>query len=212
MLQDGTDAVKARDIFLVFVEGREGCQQQYADWFAGAHMADMRALPGVGSASAFRLEALDAEPVPAQLCAIYETGDGPGLLNTIASTKGTAALPASALQGPMTWRVLRGERASGIASASESAAQLICMFGGAWDGDGEARLWHWLGDHAQGLLAMRQTRLSPVQPSRGSEYSGVLFLALAHSADPAHLAQSIAVTRSAPFARFLVAHPMGGTP
>ena len=46
------------DVFLVFVEGHEGRQDEYARWFAGTHMADMLRLPGVISASAFGLESI----------------------------------------------------------------------------------------------------------------------------------------------------------
>ncbi len=69
-------------------------------------MADMRRLPGVNRAFAGHLRSLDDEPSPAQLCGYYETPDCGELLSTIAANKGTAALPASDLQGVMVWRVL----------------------------------------------------------------------------------------------------------
>lgn len=201
--------MESHDIFLVFVEGSEGNQDAYAEWFGKEHMADMMGLPDVISASAYRLETLDGQPIPAQLCAIYETGDGPGILATVAATKGTDALPASDIQGRMTWRVLEGTRASGIAQSSGGNTELICMFGRPWDEGEEARLWQWLCDQSQHTVAMRLTRLSPVQPSRGSEYSTVLFATLSPSADAVQLANAIDKFMAVPGSRFLLARQFG---
>lgn len=202
----------AHDVFLVFVDGREGREDEYADWFAGAHMGDMLHLPGVISAKAYQLEGLCGMAAPARLCAIYETDDGPAILDTIAAAKGTAALPVSAVQGAMTWRVLQRVRAHQFAPAQEAARELICMSGGAWDETAEQNLWDKVCANPDGILALRQTRLSPVQPSRGSEYSGVWFLTIADWCEPERLAQTIGAIRAAPDPRFLLAQPLGECP
>ena len=200
------------DIFLVFVEGRDGSRDEYAKWFATSHMSDMCQLPGVISANAFRLASLEGGSVPAQLCAIYETGDGTAILDTIAAAKGTAALPISDIQGPMTWRVLEGVRVWQRPPVSAPGSELICMFGGPWDDLAEQRIWEWLCSIRTSFRAIRQTRLSPVQPSRGSEYSAVLFLSINEHSDADHLARAIADKRAAPFAKFLLATPWAGQP
>lgn len=56
------------EIFLVFVDGKPGHDEAYADWFCGKHMADMHRLPGVLSAFAGHLLSLDGAPSPAGPC------------------------------------------------------------------------------------------------------------------------------------------------
>ena len=201
--------MESHDIFLVFVEGSEGNEEAYAEWFSGTHMSDMLGLPGVLSAKAYRLASLDGGEIPAQLCAIYDTVDGPGILDTIAAAKGTDALPASELQGRMTWRVLEGCEAKAFGKEPPAPDVLICMFGGPFIDEIDAHLYQWLCSNPQGIGAVRQTRLSPVQPSRGSEYGSVLLVDLTSSADPSYLAQAIADHRSAADSRFLLARPSG---
>lgn len=157
------------DVFLVLVEGRPGREAAYAEWFAGEHMADMRALPGVGSAHAFR----KAEPAPTQLCALYEFGDGPTVLETIGRSKGTPALPHSEDQGRMTWRlfetVLR-RPATPLPEDGEVVVDLV---------EGPRETAKALAPVAEAVLAAGATyarvlRLHPAQPARGSEYGAAL--------------------------------------
>jgi hypothetical protein len=202
----------AHDVFLVFVDGREGQQDTYAGWFASTHLDDMLHLPGVISAKACQLEGLCGEPAPARLCAIYETDDGPAILHTIASAKGTSALPVSDMQGAMTWRVLEGVRARRFVNPPRTARELICMFGGAWDTAAEQSVWDKVCADPEGILALRQTRLSPAQPSRGSEYSEIWFLTIADSCDPERLVQAIGAAKAASTSRFLLARPFGERP
>ena len=188
------------DVFLVCVDGKPGHEEAYAKWFCGAHMADMRKLPGVSRAFGGRLRALDGAPPPAQLCGYYETPDCGELLNTIAANKGTAALPASDLQGVMVWRVLETVGTQGEPPSSE-ADILICLFPGEPD---TASLCADLP-----VAAARLTRIGALQPARGREYSTVLFLGLPAGTDPAAIATSVATGYGKEGARFLLAsaHP-----
>ncbi len=195
----------ACDVFLVFVEGSQGHEQAYADWFAGTHMRDMRRLPGVVSASAYRLEALDGTPVPSQLCAIYETACVAGLLGTIAAAKGTQALPESDVQGRMIWRALEGVRSHRSGAAPGSGVELICMVPGPWGEASERTLIGWLGTCSGDVAALRQTRLSPVQPKRGSEFATVLFVTPANADDAERLAGSLRHALDEPEMRTLLA-------
>lgn len=202
--------MEPRDIFLVFVEGKQGHHDAYARWFAGAHMADMARLPGVLSASAFRLEALDGQDVPARFCAIYETHDGAHLLQSIAAAKGTDALPVSDLQGAMTWRVLEGRRTCQSAAPRADVAELMCMFAPPWDAAAEDRAWDRLCDAPDGIARQRQTRLSPVQPARGSDFASVLFVTLDRPDDAAALAATAVAAHGASEVRLLLAVPLAG--
>ncbi len=194
------------ELFMVFVGGKPGLEEDYAAWFTGEHMADMKRLPGVDSARAYRLRALDGQPVPAGLCAVYETLSGAQLLQTIAAGKGTDALPASLIQGAMIWRVLETVRRS-EAHGEGAHRVLICMFAGEWDGAEEERLWEWLGSSGLPILEARQTRISPVQPARGREFGGVLFLSLAGEANADEVTSAIRSQRDAAASRFLLAAP-----
>jgi len=195
------------ELFMVFVGGKPGLEQDYAAWFTGEHMGDMERLPGVESANAYRLGALDGQPVPASLCAVYETLSGARLLQTIATSKGTDALPVSLIQGAMIWRVLETVRRSEARSDAKHRV-LICLFGGEWDGAEEERLWDWLGGSALPIVEARQTRISPVQPGRGREFGGVLFLTLAGDADAGEVVSAIRERREAAGSRFLLACPV----
>ena len=194
------------ELFMVFVDGKPGLEQDYAAWFTGEHMGDMERLPGVETAQAFRLQALDGKPVPAGLCAVYETPSGAQLLQTIAASKGTDALPVSLIQGKMVWRVLETVRRSEALSDAKHRV-LICMFGGEWDDMAEERLWEWLQAAALPIIEVRQTRISPVQPARGREFGGVLFLTLADDADAVSVMSAIRDQREASDARYLLACP-----
>ena len=198
----------SHDIFLVFVGGAQGHEEAYAEWFAGTHMSDMAQLSGVVSARAYRLESLDGEAVPAQLCAIYETIDGPEILNTIAAAKGTDALPASDIQGKMIWRVLEGLEARDYGNEGHASSELICMFGGPYDEEADSRLLQHLCEH-QGIGTIRQTRLSPAQPARGSEFGSILFVQIESACDPSLLTTDIARIRPTSELRFLLASPLG---
>jgi hypothetical protein len=200
----------ANDVFLVFVEGSEGNEAAYASWFASTHMEDMRRLPGVASASAFRLEALDGEPAPRQLCAIYESASVVDLLGTIAAAKGTPALPESDVQGPMVWRALEGVRSHRSGAAPGSSGELICMVPGPWGEAEDRALSQWLAAHGQDVAALRQTRLSPVQPKRGSEFAVVLFVTPLASADAAALGEALLRAIGKAGARLLLAKPLQG--
>jgi hypothetical protein len=169
------------DVFLVFVEGKPGREAAYAAWFAGDHMADMRALPGVNSAHAFQTMGT----APAALCAIYEFADGPGVLETIGRSKGTAALPHSEDQGRMTWRLFEtaarqpegplppgGEAVVALLETSREASDELSALDGVILAGG--------ADYARAL------RLSPVQPARGSEYgAGLIVVWPEGTVDPA---------------------------
>lgn len=190
------------DIFLVFVSGKPGLEADYARWFCGEHMADMARLPGVLSVHAGHLSALDGEASPAQLCAIYETPDCAELLQTIAASKGTAALPVSDQQGAMVWRVLECEQADG---ELDGAPVLIGLFEAA-PGSAEPT-----ADILTGLplKAKRLTRIGAAQPARGREYESILLLALQPGADPADVAATLASRAGTAAARFLLVTPAG---
>ena len=187
------------DVFLVFVDGKPGHEENYADWFGGEHMADMRRLPGVARAFAGKLSALDGEPPPAQLCGYYETPDCGELLSTIAASRGTPALPASDLQGRMVWRVLETTALHGEWPEPQDFVQvLICMFTAAPDEFSIADL---------PIVGARWTRIGAIQPARGREHAAVLFLMLPEGIDPAAIAAMIAQWSGASGARFLLAGP-----
>jgi hypothetical protein len=173
-------AMKARgqeDVFLVFVEGREGRRAPYAAWFAGGHMADMRALPGVASAHAFRLSAADG-PAPAELCAIYEFAAGPAVLDTIGRVKGTGALPHSEDQGRMVWRLFETLGRWPDGALPEGAPLAIVLIEAPRDTeDLTPLLTAGASLAAQGAAYVRTLRLSPAQPARGSEYGAALLVA-----------------------------------
>jgi hypothetical protein len=192
------------DVFLVFVDGRPGQEEAYARWFCGEHMADMRALPGVTRAFAGRLTGLDGEPAPAQLCGYYETPDCGALLNTIAATKGTAALPVSDLQGRMVWRALETVAVHGDPGA-DTAGMVICLFPGEPDQACEERLLAFLQGAALPNAGACLTRIGAIQPARGREFGNVLFCSLPEEADPAAVAASIAERCGTDGARFLLA-------
>lgn len=194
------------ELFMVFVDGKPDHLQEYAAWFIGDHMDDMKRLPGVGSAHAYRIRSLDGLPAPASLCAVYETLSGAQLLHTIAANKGTDALPISLIQGPMVWRVLETVQRSEPHSDLKPRV-LVCMFSGEWDGPQEKGLWDWLSGAALPIVEARQTRISPVQPSRGREFGSILFVSLAGHADAAEVMSAIRSQRVAPAARFLLAAP-----
>ncbi len=194
------------ELFMVFVDGKPGHEQEYARWFTGEHLLDMKGLPGVDSAHAYRLRSLDGQPAPAGLCALYETLSGTQLLHTIAANKGTDALPVSLIQGAMVWRVLETVRRS-EPHGDRKPRVLICLFGGEWDGPAEQLFWDWLNSAALPIVEARQTRISPAQPSRGREFGSVLFVALAGHADAAEVMSAIRSQRSAPASRFLLAAP-----
>ncbi|MBV1918175.1 MAG: hypothetical protein KUG65_08965 [Sphingomonadaceae bacterium] len=197
------------DIFMVFVEGKAGVEDAYAEWFGGSHMTDMENLPGVGSANAFRMSALDGGTCPTELCALYETDNGGQLLRTIGKSKGTDALPHSELQGQMTWRMLQTLDRSGPGGlADPKASVLICMFAGEWDAEAESRLWAWLGDCDLPIIEARQTQISPVQPSRGREFEGILLLTLPADADVAAIAAAVKDQRNAASSLILLANPI----
>ena len=183
------------DIFLVFVDGKPGNEESYAQWFCGKHMADMRGLPGVTRSFAGRLSSLDDKSSPAQLCGYYETPDCGELLSTIAANKGTAALSVSDLQGVMVWRVLETVATHGEGQSSE-ADILICLFPGERD---TASLFADLP-----VAAVRLTRIGALQPARGREYSSVMFLWLPDGADQVELAASVTRRYGAEGARFLL--------
>lgn len=200
--------IAEHELFMVFVDGKPGFEQDYADWFTGVHMADMERLPGVESACAFQLQSLDDEPAPAGLCAVYETASGAQLLQTIAASKGTDALSVSEIQGPMVWRVLETVYRWNEGDAAEySDRVMLCMFGGEWDDDAESALRDWLVSGALPISEARLTRISPVQPARGREFGSVLFLHLKPEVDEAALLSAIKDRLSSPASRFLLAWP-----
>lgn len=190
------------EIFLVLVSGKPGLEADYARWFCGEHMADMARLPGVLSVHAGHLSALDGQVSPAQLCAIYDTPDCAGLLQTIAASKGTAALPVSDQQGAMVWRVLECEQAEGDLN---DAPVLIGLFEGEPGAAGATA--DILADLP--LRATRVTRIGAAQPARGREYPSILFLALQPGADPAAVAATLTNRADTAAARFLLVTPAG---
>jgi hypothetical protein len=163
----------SEDVFLVFVEGKPGREAAYATWFAGPHMADMRALAGVRSAHAFRLAGAVGPP-PAGLCAIYEFADGPAVLDAIGRSKGTPALPQSDDQGRMTWRLFQTTGAWPPAPLPAEGDVVLALLETPRDAappqlaDIAAAL------QAKGARCVRALSLSPSQPSRGSEYGAGL--------------------------------------
>lgn len=179
-----TKARGEEDIFLVFVEGREGRREPYAAWFAGRHMADMRALPGVASAHAYRLSAPEGA-VPGELCAIYEFAAGPAVLATIGEVKGTDALPHSQDQGRMVWRLFETVARWPQDALPHDKAVAIVLIETPRDGLNTAPLLA-AGEAlaASGARYVRALRLSPAQPSRGSEYGAALLLVLDGAASP----------------------------
>jgi hypothetical protein len=190
-----------RDIFLVFVSGKPDHEADYARWFCGEHKADMARLPGVLSVHAGQLSALDSLASPAQLCAIYETPDCAGLLQTIAASKGTAALPVSDLQGAMVWRVLECDQADGELT---DAPVVIGLFEGEPGAAGATA--DLLADLP--LKATRVTRMGAAQSARGREYPSILLLALQSGADPAAVAATLASHVGTAAARFLLVTPV----
>jgi hypothetical protein len=173
-----TRARGEEDIFLVFVEGREGREDAYAAWFAGSHMADMRALPGVSSARAFSLSATGG-PAPAGLCAIYEFAEGPAVLETIGRLKGTDALPHSEDQGRMVWRLFETlAHWPGLALPDEGAVAIVLIETPREATDTAPLLGLGAALAAEGAAYVRALRLSPAQPARGSEYGAALLVAL----------------------------------
>jgi hypothetical protein len=192
------------DVFLVFVDGKPGHEEAYARWFCGDHMGDMRALHGVNRAFAGRLTGLDGEPPPAQLCGYYETLDCGALLNTIAASKGTPALPVSDLQGRMVWRVL--ETVGGHSDpGADTAGMMICLLPGEADEAREGRLLAFLQAADLPIAGARLTRIGAIQPARGREFGSVLFASLPDEADPAAVAAMIAERCGTEGARFLLA-------
>ena len=180
----------ACDVFMVFVDGKPGHEEDYARWFLGGHLADMRQLPGVTQAFSGHLTSLDGAASPAGLCALYDTPDGGSLLKTIAASKGTAALPESDLQGAMVWRVLETVGAvstEGVGDAQPEGPVLICMCSDEIDGS----LLPVLLDEHSGVKAARHMRISPIQPSRGREYSDFLLLDLEPGSDPADITSKL---------------------
>jgi hypothetical protein len=166
----------SEDVFLVFVEGKPGREAAYAAWFAGPHMADMRALSDVRSAHAFRLADAGGRP-PAELCAVYEFADGPGVLDLIGRSKGGPALPQSDDQGRMTWRLFETAGAWPQAPLPADGDLVLALLetprGKAppqLAGIAAALL-------AEGARHVRALSLSPIQPSRGSEFGAGLIVA-----------------------------------
>jgi hypothetical protein len=160
------------DVFVVFVEGKPGREGAYRSWFAGPHMADMRALPGVASAHACCLEAPEGQP-PAELCALYEFAAGATVLETIGRAKGTPALPHSEDQGRMVWRLFETVEAWPVAALPNGPVVLALLetpHGSAPPLDAGAAL------AAEGAAYVRALDLSPAQPSRGSEYGSALLV------------------------------------
>jgi len=169
----------AEDVFLVFVQGKPGREGAYAAWFEGGHMADMRALPGVNSAHAFRL-AQTSGPPPAELCAIYEFADGPAVLDLIGRSKGTDALPHSEDQGRMVWRLFETRQAWPDVAMPTGRDMVIALIGSPRGETDQALLLEaGAALAAAGARYVRALSLSPVQPTRGSEFG----LALIVSAD-----------------------------
>jgi hypothetical protein len=160
------------DVFVVFVEGKPGREAAYRSWFSGSHMADMRALPGVASAHAYRLEAPEGRP-PAELCALYEFAAGPAVLDTIGRAKGGPALPHSEDQGRMVWRLfetLQAWPAEALPDGPVVLALLETPRSASLLQVGEAL-------RAAGAAHVRALGLSPAQPARGSEFKSALLVA-----------------------------------
>jgi hypothetical protein len=182
-----------KDIFLVFVEGKPGREADYAAWFCGSHREDMNHLPEVSSAHMFRMEALDGFPEPAELCAIYETGDGTALLDAIGKSKGTGRLPESDLQGPMSWRLFSYDTGSGD-SLPGDVPLLLMLFAG----DAPETIANASSSIAAALPAgtsyWAMTRLSTVQSRKGREYGHALFVALDPSTDAHSVADTLRVS------------------
>jgi hypothetical protein len=174
----------AEDVFLVFVEGKPGREAAYAAWFAGSHMADMRALPGVRSAHAFRLGGAGGPP-PAELCAIYEFADGPGVLDTIARSKGTPALPASEDQGRMTWRLFETVGCWPQALLPADGDVVLALLETPRGAVPPQLTEIAAAVAAYGARYVRALSLSPAQPSRGAEYgAGLVVVWGAETPDP----------------------------
>jgi hypothetical protein len=165
------------DLFLVFVEGKPGREAAYRAWFSGNHMTDMRALAGVSSAHAYAF-ADGGDPAPSELCAIYEFGDGPAVLETIGRTKGTAALPQSDDQGRMVWRLFETVESRPRIALPSGRDVVLALIGAARDAPDESALRRACAAMIeQGATYARALRLSPVQPARGSEYGAAVVVA-----------------------------------
>jgi hypothetical protein len=171
--------VGEEDLFVVFVEGKPGREAVYRAWFAGSHMANMRALPGVSSAHAYAFVE-GGDPPPSELCAIYEFADGPAVLETIGRTKGAAALPQSDDQGRMVWRLFETVDCRPAASLPAERDVIVALIA-TTDEAGLHRTCAALVD--QGAAYVRALLLSPVQPTRGSEY-GAALVVVWDGADP----------------------------
>jgi hypothetical protein len=166
--------IGGEDLFLVFVEGKPGREAAYRAWFSKSHMADMRVLPGVRSAHAYAFVE-GGDPAPSELCAIYEFGDGPAVLETIGRTKGTPALPQSDDQGRMVWRLFETVERRPAAALPGGRDVILVLIGAPRDALDEPALRRACARIIdEGAAYARVLRLSPVQPARGSEYGAAL--------------------------------------
>jgi hypothetical protein len=189
-------AIGEEDLFLVFVEGEPGREAAYRAWFAGRHMADMRALPGVSSAHAYAF-AEGGDPAPAELCAIYEFGDGPAVLETIGRTKGTDALPQSDDQGRMVWRLFQTVESRPAGALPVGREVILALIGASRDAPDEPALRRACAAMIEeGATYARGLRLSPAQPARGSEYGAGLLVVW--DAAPAMGRMALALDRAFP--------------
>jgi hypothetical protein len=169
-------ATGTEEVFVVLVSGKPGREAAYGDWFAGPHMSQMRALPGVRSAHAFEVSRSSGEKL-ADLCALYEFADGGAALQTIARTKGTPALASSDDQGAMTWRLYETVGSWPRTGLPDGTDLIIALLETPRETVAPARL----GDLATALTSLgarhvRALRLSPIQPARGSEFGAALVI------------------------------------
>jgi hypothetical protein len=175
----GGPAAGEEDLFLVFVDPVDDTREiSFGEWFSGDHMTDMRHVAGVRFAHCFRLVSVDGEKAPTRFCALYEMGEGARALAEIARLKGTTALPQSAEQGAMTWRLFNTIRRPGAARIPARRALLLVLIGIPRSGLDEGTLAHYVDKLiACDAVYLRALRLSEIQPKRGSDFGVALLCA-----------------------------------
>jgi hypothetical protein len=173
-------AAPKKDIFLVFVDALPGHEQEYGSWFSGIHMKDMRRLSGVASAQSYRLATLDDQPPPATFGALYELDNARKVLSEIARLKGSEALPSSPLQGTMTWRIFETFHTSEAGQVPAGTALLLALIPTAREKAPPMEEILDLGKAFvdRGITWIRYTRLSELQPRRGSDFGWAVFARL----------------------------------
>jgi hypothetical protein len=120
---------------------------------------------------------------PEKLCGIYEFADSAGVLDTIARSKGTNALPQSDDQGAMVWRLFETVARRPPVTLPAGVGLAVALVQSAHKPADLALLLKAAdGTIARGATYARPLRLSPSQPPKGSEYNVGLIVAFHHQA------------------------------